>query len=190
MGVQIMAQSKGAGERKAGRGRASKAPRRKGSGGIVVVRPGVWRVDIELTRDPVTGIRRRISRQVEGTRKDAELALARLKVAREERRLAVGGTSARSVRAALDAYVVAVESGQIELAPRTIITTKSAVNTMCSTRLLDGRKFGRVTLSRLSWQTIEEMYAAMRSNGSGADWIHGAARQFCHAGSTLLVSVA
>ncbi len=166
-----MAQSKGDGERTAGGGRASKAPRRKGTGGIVLVRPGVWRVDIELSRDPVTGRRRRISRQIEGTRKDAEVALARLKVAREERRLPVGGTSARSVRSALDAYVEAAESGQIELAPRTILTSRSAANTMCSTRLLDGREFGRVTLSRLSWQTIEAMYAAMRSNGAGADWI-------------------
>lgn len=34
------------------------APRRKGSGGIFAVRDGVWRVDIELPRDPVTRRRR------------------------------------------------------------------------------------------------------------------------------------
>ena len=38
------------------------------------VRPGVWRVDIELPGDKVTGKRRRISRYVEGTRNEAEVA--------------------------------------------------------------------------------------------------------------------
>lgn len=165
-----MGRSNGDSEPRSSGRRPSKTPRRKGSGGIVLVRSGVWRVDIELSRDPVTGRRRRISRQIEGTHRDAEVALARLTVAREERRLPVGGTSASSVRAALDAYLDAAKSGQIELAPRTIVTTKSAINTMCATRLLDGREFGRVTLNRLSWQAIEEMYAGMRSAGAGADW--------------------
>ena len=119
MGVTMMTQPMSDDERKAPR-RVTKTPRRKGSGCIIRLRPGVWRVDIELTRDPITGRRRRISRRIKGTRNDAEVALSRLKVAREERRLPVGGTSARSVRAALDAYVEAAELGQIELAPRTI----------------------------------------------------------------------
>ena len=94
------------------------------------VRPGVWRVDIELPRDKVTGKRRRISRNVEGTRNEAEVALSRLRVADREKRLPSGGTSARSVRAALDLYLAAAETGQIELAPRTVVTTRSAASTM------------------------------------------------------------
>ena len=151
--------------------RSANAKRKKGSGGIFPIRHGVWRVDIELPRDPVTGRRRRATRQIEGSRRDAEVALARLKVAHEERRLPSRGTTARSVRAMFDAYLEAVESGQIELAPRTIVTTRSAVNTMCSARLLDGREFGRVPLSRVNWQTIEELYGSMKSSGLGADWI-------------------
>ena len=55
--------------------------------------------------------------------------------------------------------------------PRTILTTRSAAYTMCATKLLDGREFGRVALNRLTWEDIEELYAAMRDTGRGADWI-------------------
>jgi integrase len=75
------------------------------------------------------------------------------------------------VRDVFDVYLAAADSGQIELAPRTIVTTRSAANTMSSTRLLDGREFGRVPLSKLHWQTIEELYGEMKSAGLGTDWI-------------------
>jgi integrase len=75
------------------------------------------------------------------------------------------------VRDAFDVYLEAAESGQIELAPRTIVTTRSAANTMSSTRLLDGREFGRVPLSKLHWQTIDELYGEMKAAGLGTDWI-------------------
>ena len=99
---------------------ASKAvvsgPRAKGSGGVFAIRPGVWRVDIELPRDKVTGKRRRVSRYIEGARSVAEVELSRLRVADNEKRLPTGGTSARSVRAALDLYLDAADTGLIELA--------------------------------------------------------------------------
>jgi integrase len=128
-------------------------------------------VDVEVHRDPVTGRRRRASRYVHGTREDAEIALARLKVADHERRLPRGGTSARSVRAAFQLYLQSVESGLIELAPRTVVTTRSAANTLSMTELPDGRLFGDVRLSRLTWQDVELCYAAMRASGRGPDWI-------------------
>ena len=87
-------------------------PRAKGSGGVFAIRPGVWRVDIELPRDKVTGKRRRVSRYIEGARSVAEVELSRLRVADNEKRLPTGGTSARSVRAALDlAHYVASVAG-------------------------------------------------------------------------------
>ena len=46
------------------------APKRRG-GGVRKVREGVWRVDVEVRRDPITGHRRRVSRQIRGTRGDA-----------------------------------------------------------------------------------------------------------------------
>lgn len=103
-------------------GRASPGPvraaRRRGSGGVRPVRESVWRVDVEVSRDPVTGRRRRVSRTVFGTRADAEVALARLKVADHEKRLPTVGTSARSVAAAFQLYQQAVDVGLVELAPR------------------------------------------------------------------------
>ncbi len=77
------------------------APKRRG-GGVRKVREGVWRVDVEVRRDPITGHRWRVSRQIRWTREDAEVALARLRMADHERRLPTVGTSARSVRAAFD----------------------------------------------------------------------------------------
>ncbi|HAP75780.1 MAG TPA: hypothetical protein DCR14_06820, partial [Acidimicrobiaceae bacterium] len=124
----------------------------KGSGGIFLVRDGVWRVDVEVGRDKVTGRRRRVSRQVEGSRRDAEAALARLKVAAEQRKVTPGRASARSVRAVLDLYLEAADNGTIELAPRTLLTSRSAANTMCSTKLLDNRTFGSLQLHRLTWK--------------------------------------
>jgi hypothetical protein len=145
--------------------------RRRGSGGIHFVREGVYRVDIELNRDPVTGKRRRISRQIEGTYDDAEIALARLRVADHEGRLTARGTRARSVRAVLEAYIKDIEFERIEMAPKTLVTSRSAMNTMCRTQLPDGRIFGDIRLSQFNWQDVEELYRAMKGAGKGAAWI-------------------
>jgi integrase len=145
--------------------------RKRGSGGVFPVRDGVWRVDVEVARDPVSGRRRRVSRYVHGSKADAEIALSRLKVADHEKRLPTGGTSVRSVKAALDLYQQTAEGGSLELAPRTLTTTRSAIRVMVSMELPDGRTFGAIPLSRLSWQDIEHLYGAMRKTGRGSDWI-------------------
>jgi integrase len=135
------------------------------------VRDGVWRIDIEGKRDPVTGKRRRISRHVQGTREEAELALAKLRVADHEKRLPSGGTNARSVAAAFEQYLQAVESGVIELSPSTVVTVRSAAKVVGATVLADGRQFGAVRLSRLTWQDVEDLYAAMRRSGKSAAYV-------------------
>ncbi|MDQ3689499.1 MAG: tyrosine-type recombinase/integrase [Chloroflexota bacterium] len=134
------------------------------------IRDGVWKVDVEVGRDPVTGSRRRVSRHVYGTRHDAEVALARLKVADHEKRLP-SGTNARSVGAAFRLYQQAIGAGLIELAPSTIATVRSASKIMSTTQLSDGRNFGDIRLSRLTWQDIEYLYAAMRARGASAAYI-------------------
>jgi integrase len=106
-----------------------------------------------------------------GSREDAEIALARLKVADHEKRLPTGGTKARSIRAAFQLYQQAIDAGLVELAPRTRVTVRSAANTMSATTLADGRPFGDIRLSRLTWQDIEALYASMRAAGHGAAWI-------------------
>lgn len=134
------------------------------------MRDGVWRVDLEVGRDPVTGRRRRVARIIHGTREDAEVALARLRVADHEKRLPSGGTNARSVAAAFQLYLQAVDSGLIELAPTTVVTTRSAARRMTSAVLADGRVFGEIRLSRLTWSDIEALYAAMRA-AAGPAWV-------------------
>lgn len=52
--------------------------RRRGTGGIKPVREGVWRVDVELPREPGSPRRRR-SRLVHGSITDAERVLAELR---------------------------------------------------------------------------------------------------------------
>jgi len=131
----------------------------------------VWRVDLEAGRDPVTGRRRRVARVIHGTREEAEIALARLRVADHEKRLPSGGTRARSVRAAFQLYLQAVDVGLIELAPATVVTTRSAAKRMSSTVLPDGRTFGDIRLSRLNWGDIESLYATMRAAGNGPAWV-------------------
>ena len=162
------------GPRETSKGRAKTSDdrrRRKGSGGIVEVADDTWKVDVELPRDAVTGRRRRVSRTVRGTREEAELALARLRVAGHERRLPSGGTNARSVGAAMDLYQKTAETGSLELSPKSITTTRSAIRVMKEAELSDGRRFGAIRLSRLTWQDIEELYGAMRRSGRGPDWV-------------------
>lgn len=144
--------------------------RPQGSGGIFQVADDVWKVDIELPRDPVTGRRRRPSRTVRGTRTEAELALARLKDAGDKKRLPSGGTNARTVGAAMGQYIEAAESGSLQLAPKTITTSRSAVKVMSNTMFVNGHTFGSIRLSRLTWEDIEALYGAMRRSGRGADW--------------------
>ena len=69
--------------------------RKKGAGGVKKVRDGVRRVDVEVDRDAVMGKRRRVSRPVLGTRSDAEVVAAKLKVADHEHRLVRRKTSVR-----------------------------------------------------------------------------------------------
>lgn len=144
--------------------------RTRGSGGIVAIRDGVWRVDVEIDRDPETGRRRRVSRRVYGTRQDAELALSRLRVADHENRLPIGGSRARKVDAVFELYQRAVETGVVELAPSTAVTVRGACRRMAETPV-HGRRFGDTPLSRLTWQEIEALYASMRAAGMGVDWI-------------------
>jgi len=149
----------------------SRRARRRGSGGVFTVRDGVWRVDVEIGRDPVTGRRRRVSRTIQGSREDAELALARLRVADHEKRLPTAGTNARSVAAVFQLYRQAIDAGLIELAPSTIATVRSATKIMGAVGLPDGRQFGSIRLSRLTWQDIEHLYGAMRAAGKSPAYV-------------------
>lgn len=149
----------------------SQLRRKRGSGGVFAKSDGVWRVDVEVARDAVTGRRRRVARTVRGTRRDAEVVAAQLKLADHEQRLITGKTNARSVAAVLEQYVQALETGAIEVAPSTVVTSRSAIKTMAGAVLADGRVFGAIRLSKLGWRDIEQLYAALKASGRGNDWI-------------------
>ncbi len=151
--------------------KADEHRRERGSGGVRQLGDNLWRVDIERERDPVTGHRRRVARTVRGSREDAESALARLKVSADQKRLPSGGTNARSVGAAMALYLETAETGSLELSPKTVTTSRSAIRVMSETELADGRRFGSIRLSRLTWEDIEHLYAAMKRSGRGPDWI-------------------
>jgi integrase len=71
----------------------------------------------------------------------------------------------------MDLYIDAAEDGSLELSPKTVTTSRSAVRVMKDIELADGRRFGSILLSRITWQDIEYLYAAMRASGRGPDWI-------------------
>lgn len=92
-------------------------------------------------------------------------------MADHEKRLPTGGTNARSVAAAFQLYQQAVDAGLIELAPSTVATVRSASKIMSAVELADGRLFGSIRLSRLTWQDIEYLYAAMRKAGKSPAYV-------------------
>ena len=103
------------------------------------------------------------------------MALARLRVADHEKRLPTGGTNARTVDAAFQLYRRSVEAGLIELAPSSVLTVRSTSKILAAFELHDGRRFGSIRLSRLNWQDIEFLYAAMRSRGLSATYVRSCA---------------
>jgi len=42
---------------------------------------------------------------------------------------------------------------------------------MCEQEMPTGNRFGAILLSRLTWENIEDLYASMKRNGLGPDWI-------------------
>jgi hypothetical protein len=67
----------------------------------------------------------------------------------------------------MEAYIRDAEMGLIELAPKTLVTSRSAVHTMSRMVLVDGRVFGDIRLSQFTWRDVEELYRAMRLAGDG-----------------------
>jgi len=75
------------------------------------------------------------------------------------------------MRTVFELYLGDVQAGKLQLAPKTLVTSRSATNTMCNQRLADGRLFGDIRPDRLTWEDVEDLYATMKRNGLGADWI-------------------
>ena len=133
------------------RGGSKERPKRAGS--LAMLGPDRWLVGIEGKADPVTGQRRRNTQVVRGSREQAEVALARLKLAGADGVLR-SGTRARTVRSACDLYLA---EARTEL--QTQRTDRSACNRICATVLPGGALFGEAPLSNVDWKLVEQVYA-------------------------------
>jgi hypothetical protein len=85
--------------------------RPRGSGGITQVADDVWRVDIEAPRQPGER-RRRVSRQIRGSRADAEQLLAQLSAGQLEK--------TRRLSALVPADIAAAMTDRAERAGRSL----------------------------------------------------------------------
>ena len=139
--------------------RKSGAARARQSGSVTELGPGRWLIGIETGRDPVTGARRRQTQVVRGSREDAEVALARLKLIDNDAVLQTA-TNARTVRAACDIYLREVRT---ELQTRR--TDRSACKRISTTPLPGGKELGDVALSKLDWRSVEQVFARWAAEG-------------------------
>jgi integrase len=138
---------------------ASTGPRRAGrtkrSGAVTKLGPDRWLIGVEGSRDPVTGARRRHTQVVRGSKTDAEVALARLKL-RANDAVLEPGTGARSVRAACQLYLREVRTGL-----QTQRTDRAACKRLCGVVMPGGQEFGDVRLARLDWRVVEQLFAQL-----------------------------
>ena len=109
---------------------------------------------VDAGRDPLTGKRRQISRNVRGTRRQAEEVLARLLV--EAGRGQHGGASNATVAELVDAWF---ELAKPDLSPSTVQTTRWFVDLYVRERI------GRVPLRRLTVAALDRYYADLRDGG-------------------------
>jgi integrase len=135
------------------RTKAGRARRSRRSGAITLLAPDRWLIGVEGEPDPITGQRRRHTRVVHGSREDAEVALARLKLLKADQ-LLDRGTGVRTVEAACELYLR--EAGTER---QTLRTDRAACNRICRTVLPGGSVFGDMALSKVTWKTVERVYA-------------------------------
>ena len=133
-------------------GGATRAARPRSSGGITSLGPDRWLVGVEGEPDPVSGSRRRHTKVVQGSREEAEVALARLKVSVDGGE-APTATRARTVRAACELYL---SEARTEL--QTQRTDRSACRRICATVLPGGQMLGDQALAKVDWRMVEEVF--------------------------------
>lgn len=101
----------------------------------------------------MSGSRRRHTKVVRGSREQAEVALARIKVSVDGGR-APTATRARTVRAACELYL---SEARTEL--QTQRTDRSACRRICATVLPGGQLLGDQALVKVDWRMVEEVFA-------------------------------
>jgi integrase len=125
--------------------------------GHIRKRGPAWQVIVDAGRDPLTGTRRQISRNLRGSKKEAEEVLARLLV--EAGGGKHSGTSNASVAELVDA---SFELAKPDLSPSTVQTTRWFID------LYVRKRIGRLPLPKLTVATLDRYYADLRDSG-GSD---------------------
>jgi integrase len=131
----------------------AKSRRARQSGAITRLGVDRWLVGVEGPPDSVTAQRRRHTRTVRGTREQAEVALASLKLALEGGAVPIA-TRAKTVRLACDLYLVEARTES-----QTRRTDSSACRRICATVLPGGTLFGAQPLSKVDWKVVEQVFA-------------------------------
>jgi integrase len=125
-----------------------------------VIRPrrGGWQVIVYTGIDPVTGRQRQISRQVKGSRKQAERVETRLKaevMAGRHR-----GTAAKTLGEMVDVYLDWREQNGKPIGPRTI----QGYRALAEARIKPG--LGKLRLPQIDPPALDRFYMALRKSGS------------------------
>ncbi len=123
--------------------------------GHIRKRGSAWQVIVDAGRDPLTGTRRQISRNVRGSKKQAEEVLARLLV--EAGGGIHSGTSNATVSELVDAWF---ELAKPDLSPSTVETTQRFVDLYVRDRI------GRLPLRRVTVAVLDRYYAELRQSGA------------------------
>ena len=116
---------------------------------------GVWEVRVYVGRDPVTGKPRQISKTVRGGARDADAVIRDLIDKQVPARSdGIGVTVSQLLDKWLD------ECSRLDLSPTTIRTYTSQIDKTIRPRL------GAVQLTRLTAKNLDDLYAAMKAQGS------------------------
>ena len=125
---------------------------------MIRARRGGWQVIVYTGVDPVTGRQRQISRQVKGSRKQAERVETRLKA-----EVMVGrhrGTAAKTLGEMVEVYLDWREQNDKPIGPRTI----QGYRALAEARIKPG--IGKLRLPQVDPPALDRFYTALRKNGS------------------------
>lgn len=131
--------------------------RPKGSGSLIEISPGTWRLRVPMVPDPKTGARRHAERRVAGDAKAAEAELATF--ARQVRQ---GAATEDLRRGTLGAFLVDEWLPHMEGLGRARSTLESYA-TIVRAHIVP--ELGRVPLADVSVHDIERYYATKRRQG-------------------------
>ncbi|MHB8342756.1 MAG: tyrosine-type recombinase/integrase [Ferrimicrobium sp.] len=123
-------------------------------GNIRERKPGVWQIEVELPRDPLSGKRRQQWRTVHGTKRKAQYELQKMLLEAQDKKN-------RASSASLSTYLGQwLEWKESRLSPSTLQTYSKRAEALATSPL------GGISLDELSGAHIDRLYASMSKRGS------------------------